>query len=561
MIVPVALVVLADAAIKSTIVLLLVLVLAAGLRRASAAARHFLWAAALSAVVILPLLSLAMPWRVTVPLPGSPIAERLASLRSEGRLAAPETLQRVDAQRVPPTDAAAVRGEAPRARLGLAVPFPDGATPWAILGVAWLVGVAVVALRLGLGWAVVARVTRRGTSLLGTDSWCALMERVARRVGVDRPVRLVIHDKTPMPFTAGLFRPVVVLPAEAQTWNEERRTAVLLHELAHLRRADVVAHLIAQAATALYWFNPLVWVAARKLRAEGERACDDLVLRAGTKPSHYAGHLLEIVRHARRSWAPAIALPMAQRSEFEGRVLAILEARARRTGLTRPTSFAVGLVVVATAAPIASLSPAWRDVGDEPSARSTRVVHRATPSLISDLRASDAEARRAAARELGKREDAAAIPALTRALDGDSDAGVRSAAARALGRIEDASAVDALVDALGDDDPRVRYEAARAIGELEVPRAPQELLDALRDADPRVRRGAARAADEIEDPAAVGPLSLLLHDPDARTRRAAVRALEEIETPAALEALRTALDDRDADIRRLAAKALDEEGK
>ena len=142
------------------------------------------------------------------------------------------------------------------------------------------------------------------------------------------------------------------------TWSAERRTAVLIHELGHVRRHDLIGHTLGRIACALYWFHPLVWTAARRLRAESERACDDLALVFGTRPSDYAEHLLDIVTCVRDHNTPAVALAMAHRKEFEGRMLAILNPELRRRGLGRLQSAALvgGLtslaLVLGAAAPV-----------------------------------------------------------------------------------------------------------------------------------------------------------------------------------------------------------------
>jgi beta-lactamase regulating signal transducer with metallopeptidase domain len=96
--------------------------------------------------------------------------------------------------------------------------------------------------------------------------------------------------------TAGIFRSVIVLPRDAEVWNEERQWFVLAHELAHIRRRDGILQPIHQLACALYWFNPLIWVASKRLQLERERACDDEVLQLGANADDYASHLLEIAR-------------------------------------------------------------------------------------------------------------------------------------------------------------------------------------------------------------------------------------------------------------------------
>lgn len=91
-----------------------------------------------------------------------------------------------------------------------------------------------------------------------------------------------------------------------------------------MKRRDLVGHTVGRLACALYWFHPLAWTAARNLRAESERACDDLALTFGTRPSDYAEHLLDIVTCVRNHETPSVALALAHRKEFEGRMLAIL---------------------------------------------------------------------------------------------------------------------------------------------------------------------------------------------------------------------------------------------
>jgi len=148
-------------------------------------------------------------------------------------------------------------------------------------------------------------------------------------------VQLLESADVDVPITTGVIYPRVVLPPDAADWSEARALAVLNHELAHVKRLDAFTQLLAQAALALHWFNPLAWLAARQMRLEREKACDDFVLAAGARPSEYAHDLLEIVAQLGTKREYAVALAMARKSQFEGRVLALLDPRRNRQALSR----------------------------------------------------------------------------------------------------------------------------------------------------------------------------------------------------------------------------------
>ena len=135
--------------------------------------------------------------------------------------------------------------------------------------------------------------------------------------------------------TWGVVSPAIILPAGAEDWGQDRVDAVLHHELAHILRADWVVAITAHMLRAIYWINPLLWIACRQLRLEGERACDDIVLTAGISGAEYATHLLDVARESarpRHPWSPAIAI--AHHSMLEGRIRAMLNARVNREPLS-----------------------------------------------------------------------------------------------------------------------------------------------------------------------------------------------------------------------------------
>jgi hypothetical protein len=135
--------------------------------------------------------------------------------------------------------------------------------------------------------------------------------------------------------TWGLLRPRILVPASALDWPEDRIRVVLWHELAHVMRHDWPVLIAAGVLRAVHWFNPVVWIAYRRLRQESEQASDDLVLRRGVAAADYASHLLAVARDTvRHRHTASAAIAIAHPSTLEGRVRAMLNERANRTPLS-----------------------------------------------------------------------------------------------------------------------------------------------------------------------------------------------------------------------------------
>jgi beta-lactamase regulating signal transducer with metallopeptidase domain/HEAT repeat protein len=331
--------------VKATALLVAALAATAVLRRASAGTRHLVWVGALAGILLLPALSFWTPVRLAilptslthVVLPGEATGAEVHA-PSERHIPAPATAA---TSAVPnhATPMSAMGSPAPAVALLL---DEQHISLWATLLLAWGAASLVLLGWLGVGALSVRRIVASGRSLDDDRAWSSPLCEIADRLDLDAVPRLLASDRIEMPFACGVVHPTVVLPASAEGWNDSRRRAVLFHELAHVKRHDLVGHTLGRLACALYWFHPLVWTAARRLRAESERACDDLVLSCGARASDYADHLLDIVISVRRYGAPATAMPMARRRELEGRVLAILDPAVQRIGPGRLQS--LGLV-------------------------------------------------------------------------------------------------------------------------------------------------------------------------------------------------------------------------
>lgn len=522
----------------STVVLGAAALLAAALRRRSAALRHMVWSVGVGSALALPLVAALLPmhWRVLPAVPSLPRITAVGAARAP--LLTPAALEA--RARADPTSAPREKGAGSGANNVMSAPtagaVPHAAWRWGeVLLLAWLGVAGVLLARFLVGVGMVAVLAIRSPEIQGAD-WNRALARAAERAGLRMPVRLLRTTRRPMPMTWGVRRPVILLPESADEWSAERRAVVLLHELAHIRRRDTVTLALGQLARSLYWFQPIMWLAVQRLRAEAERACDDLVLRAGARASSYAEHLLAMVRTGGCSPLPVTASSMVQRSGFEGRVLAILEPTADRRGArhrhTLAASTLLGMLVlgVAALAP-APASPPPRTTTSAAATRSARagVEQKADiGELLAALRDSVTEVRLTAAEAVGEAApgDPRAVAALVETLSTDTDATVRKTAAWGLGQLRSRDAVQPLAHVLtADADPEVQMVAAWALGQIEPARAPQALLDVAVRGATEVRQQAIWALRQIGDPAATRVFRAALKDPDATVRLEALYAL------------------------------------
>ena len=357
--------ILADAFVKATVLLVLAAVVTVFLRRSPASLRHLVWTLACGGVLALPLASALLPnWRLAawprLDVPVAFDAEQLAPQASEqDPKPAPPVVPTAHAT-IPPTSAA---GETEPVRWRLS---PD----WTTLVVpVWLSGVGAVLILLAVGMARIMWLDRV-TRTVEDEAWLILVDELALELGLTRHVRLLQATGPAMPMTWGIRRPAILLPAEADSWTAERRRDVLLHELAHVKRHDFLIQLVAGVACAVYWFHPMVWLAATRLREERERACDDHVLRAGATPSAYASHLLEIARGLRAARATSLAsVAMARPAQLANRLIDVLDTRRCRDTLSARAALPAWLAAIAVVVPLAAAAPRVA----EPAGRSSAI--------------------------------------------------------------------------------------------------------------------------------------------------------------------------------------------
>jgi beta-lactamase regulating signal transducer with metallopeptidase domain len=355
-----------DSLAKATLLLVAAGLVTLAWRRA-AAQRHLVWTLALAGTLLLPAARVLGPaWRLPLlPARATPAVTTVSA-----------PLARV-AETAPSTPATPMASPAPIGAAPVSATLREPSRPASAL---WLLSfwaggaILVFAAYLAGAWRV-ARIARRSRAIRSAD-WVELQASIAAELRLRTPVRLLAASGPAMPMTWGLRHPVILLPADADQWPEARRRDVLVHEMAHVERRDCLTQLLAVCACAFYWFHPLVWIAAARLRVERERACDDRVLSAGATPSDYASHLLEIARSLRAVPATGLAsVAMARPSQLGSRLLDVLDPARRREALNRRLAVPAALSAALVVLPLAALRP-------------TRLAaHQAPPAAM--LRASD----------------------------------------------------------------------------------------------------------------------------------------------------------------------------
>lgn len=346
--------------LKITVVLALGLAAASLLRRARAAIRHLVLASTLAATVAIPAAGLLLP-TVSVPVPVA------ASNALAVAIAEPAVRRHLPAE---PIGIVSATPTMPRYSLSTLL-----AMGWAAGAVLWLGALALALFRLD----------RLRRTAVPWPHGQALMERIAAEAGVRRIIDVARHEALGAPVTGGVVTPIVLLPREAESWDEQDLRQAFLHELEHIHRHDWIVQVAARALCALYWFHPLAWITLRQLCLEAERACDDAVV-TRVEGAAYAQQLLTLAQ--RVSTAEAVPmLSMARRSDLSVRVRALLDATMQRGRAGRRAflaSVAAAGVIVAALSPLRAAG-AVRMAADEQTPQRPAAQSAVARALADDL--------------------------------------------------------------------------------------------------------------------------------------------------------------------------------
>ncbi|GEO10131.1 M56 family metallopeptidase [Segetibacter aerophilus] len=162
------------------------------------------------------------------------------------------------------------------------------------LSIAYLALLFILAAKWVFAYRFTQQVRFAGLAEIDED-WKLFVQKLSLSLGITRPVHIFLSELVQTPLTVGFFKPVILIPlATINYLNPQQMEAVILHELAHIRRYDYLFNLILAVVEACLFFNPFMQLIHQQVKKERENCCDDWVLRYDYSATSYARALLQI---------------------------------------------------------------------------------------------------------------------------------------------------------------------------------------------------------------------------------------------------------------------------
>ena len=359
-----------DVIAKATALCLVTWSVGWALGRRRVLARSALWNASLAGLLMLPVAGAVFPQLPMVSLPGSTSALSDNDL-STATTAKLETLSAsvvTNAETEPAAGPLLIRHEpAPvpsdnGGRIGLAESArPSWLSATETAAIAMMVYATVAGLlmaRLGFSLRAVL-VLRRSSVAVDDPAWMAALTRWQARLGVRSPVRLARSGKVTVPVVIGWLRPTIIVPEGLrETPKVAAIDAVLLHELAHVRRGDYAWNILLRLVRIIYWPHPLVWLLGREIAALREQACDDVCVCLMNDAQAYRATLAALADGLVRRPRKALGIAMADGSKLARRLARIGESTGQpRCTLPWPARSVVVVIVLVVSGLLGCLRP------------------------------------------------------------------------------------------------------------------------------------------------------------------------------------------------------------
>lgn len=182
------------------------------------------------------------------------------------------------------------------------------------LSAAYLILMIFLSVKWVIGYRYTLQIRKEGLVKMPAN-WRVFVQDTAGQLGITREVRIFLSEKIASPLTIGFLKPLILVPvASINHLTVAQLEAILLHELAHIKRYDYLVNILLSVAEISLFFNPFTRLFSTHIRKERENSCDDWVLQFQYSASTYAEALL---RMAQMQATPAFVMAAAGSHQHE----------------------------------------------------------------------------------------------------------------------------------------------------------------------------------------------------------------------------------------------------
>ncbi|GIP27677.1 hypothetical protein J23TS9_28070 [Paenibacillus sp. J23TS9] len=252
---------------------------------------------------------------------------------------------------------------------------------WMVVAVLLLIRLLAVNIRFSMKLRTYAVAAKRADVIL--------LAQARRRMGVKRRVRLSFSSAVSTPTLFGWIRPHLIMPTSSRELDVDRQNHIYLHELAHMKHADILVNWLMHLLLVLHWFNPLLWYALYKMREDQELSADALALRKihPSQVSEYGYTIITLLERTKlRAYVPGAAGLSGSKQQLKRRILMIKNFKRKSIGWTM---VGLALVVALSGCALTNGKTASDGNSSTPAAGETTPAESVTPDTAGPNNAGD----------------------------------------------------------------------------------------------------------------------------------------------------------------------------
>ncbi|PJJ83650.1 M56 family metallopeptidase [Mucilaginibacter auburnensis] len=190
--------------------------------------------------------------------------------------------------------------------------------------VLYVVGLVFNTLKLAFAWNNIYQIRKYVTQTEFSQS----IRRLSAQLNIKTKVEAAFSEWVDVPCVTGFLKPIILLPVSLSCYlNTEEVEAILLHELAHVKRNDYLHNFIQQVISVMLFFNPFARLICKVISEEREHSCDDLVIETTSRPFIYAQTLLKLEENKQYQWQLALAATGKRKFELLNRIERIMKTK------------------------------------------------------------------------------------------------------------------------------------------------------------------------------------------------------------------------------------------